>query len=182
MRGLVKGAVFESEVSYTLEQFERAIVISNLVLYSHYLESPTEIDKLIISPHGIFVVEVKSFSTSLHGRFSDEFWTGITGKTSTKIYSPVRQNFEHIRTLNNALHRIGGKFYPLENIVIVPDSSKINSDCNQVMNLSNFVSYFAGRSVEGIKFSDIKAMISDLQEVVKQQSKNDIKSKNKSRR
>src|SRR5690554_4374070 len=106
---LIKGTVFELNVSRKLSELSRCMFLSNFKVYSHYLGKYTEIDRLLFTPWDIYCIEAKSFNTSLEGKFNDNSWIGRSGRRSTTIYNPVFQNFEHIRSLNSALRGVGSR-------------------------------------------------------------------------
>lgn len=135
----IKGAAFEVEISNKLAHLKGCTCLSNVRVYSAFLGKMTEIDRLLITPWGLYCIEAKSFNTEISGRFEDTDWSGWSGKYETWIYNPVFQNFEHIRSLNNNLRKMRKKVVKLDNVVIVPDSCKISSDTNLVMNLSAFM-------------------------------------------
>lgn len=144
---VVRGTVFEIEVSMTLAQIPNSTVISNLWVPSKSLGKPTEIDRLLVTPWGIYSVEAKSFMHGLVGEVNDTTWAGYTGRTKTPIYNPVMQNFEHIRTLKCQLHRLGKIFIPVHNAVVVPNTCEIQTNCNLVFNLNTFITKVLTESV-----------------------------------
>jgi hypothetical protein len=136
---VLKGTVFELEISAALAGIDGATVLSNLKVYSNFLGRFTEIDRLLIAPWGVYCIEAKSFNSALEGKIDDSQWTGKTGGSSTRVYNPVFQNFEHIRSLNSILRKIGKKPLHMYNAVVVPDSCRIISDSDMVMTRSRFL-------------------------------------------
>lgn len=60
----------------------------------------TQIDHLIVSPFGVFVVETKTMSGLIFGRAGDRNWTQtLPGGHRHTFYNPIRQNQGHVRTL-----------------------------------------------------------------------------------
>lgn len=167
MSDALKGTAFEIEVTVKLMAIEGVNVLSNLWVYSETLDKPTEIDRLIIAPWGLYCVEVKSFNSALIGTFNERMWVGRSWKRSTKIYSPVFQNFEHIRSLNNNLRKRKQKPLKMQNIVVVPDSCKIMHDTNMVMGLSQFCDKLLSDSIIYNKSVNVKEILSSLRKVVK---------------
>jgi len=147
LRGVVKGTAFEIEVSITLSNLQGFVEVRNLQVYSHFLKKPTEIDRLILSPWGLFSIEAKSFTNYLRGEYEDKNWVGTTGQTNTVIFNPVVQNYEHIRSLKNALCPIIGEYVRIENLVVAPDSCNIISNFEGAMNLSNMTNLLARRAL-----------------------------------
>lgn len=59
----------------------------------------TQIDHIIISTHGIFVIETKNYSGWIFGSEKSSYWTQINYKNKNKFQNPLRQNYKHIKTL-----------------------------------------------------------------------------------
>lgn len=80
----------------------------------------SQIDHLVVSVFGIFVIETKNYSGWILGAEHAEYWTpNIYGK-KYKIYNPILQNAGHVR----ALRRILKDFEPLPILPIVAFSGK----------------------------------------------------------
>ena len=64
----------------------------------------SQIDHIVISKSGIFVIETKNYTGLIFGEESDYQWTQMIGNNyKVKIINPVRQNLNHIRTLSALL-------------------------------------------------------------------------------
>lgn len=74
----------------------------------------TQIDHIVISPYGIFVIETKNFAGWIFGNQQDKYWTQTFYKKKTRFYNPIRQNFGHIKALQDTLkgHK-NMKFHPI---------------------------------------------------------------------
>jgi hypothetical protein len=139
MKGILKGNVFELEFSMLMSSIPGVKVFSNFKVHSKYLERSTDIDRLIVCPWGVYSIELKSFNHHFSGEWGDTNWVGFTGRKRTEIFNPVIQNYEHIRSLNWQVYRIGKKFIPIDNYILVPNSCEINSSVNLVMNIKDFI-------------------------------------------
>ena len=63
----------------------------------------TQIDHIVVSQYGIFVVETKNYSGWIFGNENSAQWTqSIYGKKS-RFQNPLRQNYLHICTLSERL-------------------------------------------------------------------------------
>lgn len=139
MRGLMKGTLFEVELTLHFRDTPGVICYPNLRMYSYHLKKSTEVDRILITPWKIYFVEQKSYTNIVRGHLSDDYWMGITGKKLTKFYNPVMQNFEHIRTFKNQVFCALGKWIEVENYVVVPDTCSVEHETNLVLNMSNFI-------------------------------------------
>ncbi|WP_018624486.1 nuclease-related domain-containing protein [Kangiella aquimarina] len=59
----------------------------------------TQIDHIIISACGVFVIETKNYSGWIFGSEKSSYWTQVIYKNKNKFQNPLRQNYKHIKTL-----------------------------------------------------------------------------------
>lgn len=62
----------------------------------------TQIDHVIVSRYGVFVVETKNMSGWIFGREDAPFWTKTNSGHKLRFQNPLHQNAGHIRALSNA--------------------------------------------------------------------------------
>lgn len=78
--------------------------IINNVTISDGKGGTTQIDHIIVSPYGLFVVETKHYKGWIFGSQNDSQWTQkIHGKHSQKFQNPLRQNYKHTECLMELL-------------------------------------------------------------------------------
>jgi hypothetical protein len=63
----------------------------------------SEIDHLIVSPFGLFVIENKNRSGWIFGGEYDERWTAVHFKKKYQFQNPIHQNFGHLKALEEVL-------------------------------------------------------------------------------
>lgn len=64
----------------------------------------TEIDLIMLSPSGIYVLESKNYSGWIFGDEKSKYWTQTLQKSSkNKFFNPIWQNKAHINALKNVL-------------------------------------------------------------------------------
>jgi ribosomal protein L37AE/L43A len=66
-------------------------------------DGSTQIDHVIVSKYGIFVVETKNMKGWIFGGERQKTWTQVIYKTKTKFQNPLRQNYKHVKTLESLL-------------------------------------------------------------------------------
>ena len=66
------------------------------------LDGTTQIDHIVFSKHGIFVIETKSHKAWIFGNEKDALWTQVMhyGMNFT-FYNPIKQNANHIKHIGN---------------------------------------------------------------------------------
>jgi restriction system protein len=63
----------------------------------------TQIDHIIVSKYGVFVVETKNKSGYIYGKETDHQWTQVFYSKKFKFQNPLRQNYKHTKTLSEIL-------------------------------------------------------------------------------
>ncbi|MDR0216680.1 MAG: NERD domain-containing protein [Comamonas sp.] len=63
----------------------------------------TQIDHLIFSPYGLFVLETKNYQGWIFGTEKQREWTQQIFKKRSKFQNPLRQNYKHTKTLQELL-------------------------------------------------------------------------------
>lgn len=113
----------------------------------------TEIDEVVISESGIFVIEVKNYSGWIFGNQRDRYWTqvlpyGYSGRSiRNRFPNPILQNGYHIRSIRRVLCGID---LPVHSIVVFSD------DC-----VFRDITYFPD-GVSLIHEADLKRTIKDI--------------------
>lgn len=63
----------------------------------------TQIDHILISPFGIFVVETKNYKGWIYGSETQSTWTQVIYKSKHKFQNPLRQTHRHKKVLSKYL-------------------------------------------------------------------------------
>ncbi|MBO4558078.1 MAG: NERD domain-containing protein [Bacteroidales bacterium] len=119
-RGELRGKIGESLVSNKLDRLpkDKYRVLNNVTIPTP--KGSSQIDHLVISIFGIFVIETKNLKGWVYGGEQSEYWTqNIYGK-KYQLYNPILQNAGHIR----ALRRILKEYEPLPFFSIVAFSGR----------------------------------------------------------
>jgi hypothetical protein len=100
---------------------EKYIVMNDLVVW--YNGKTFQINQVIVSNYGVFVIETKNYKGLIYGSDYGQFWTQVLKKTKHRFYNPVNQNDEHIRALEYILSEFGPiNYIP---IIVFPINSKL---------------------------------------------------------
>ncbi len=97
-----KGRYSEKLVSNKIQDLPKEYVIFNDLLFESNGFS-TQIDHIIVSPYGIFVIETKGYKGWILGGENSEYWTQTIYKSKHGFYNPIKQNAGHIRFLRHLL-------------------------------------------------------------------------------
>lgn len=66
-------------------------------------DGTTQIDHIIVSIYGIFVIETKNMGGWIFGNPDHPKWTQTFGKSKNSFQNPLRQNYKHIKELESLL-------------------------------------------------------------------------------
>jgi len=89
----------------------------------------SQIDNILVSQHGIFVIETKNYSGSVYGDESSAKWVQLAPgnyKEPREFYNPIWQNNGHIRALRSLLEQSFPKKVPYHNIVVFSDNCMVS--------------------------------------------------------
>ncbi|MGN1053305.1 MAG: NERD domain-containing protein [Candidatus Scatosoma sp.] len=107
-------------------------VINDLILVNEGKSS--QIDHIVINPHGIFVLETKNYSGEIYGSENQREWIQVLayGKVKNKLYNPLKQNATHIYNVKKIVGRL-----PVYSLVVFVQNNTRNIDAKGVIPLSS---------------------------------------------
>jgi len=106
------------------------VTFNDILLPTGYRTS--QIDHILVSPYGIFVIETKSYKGWIFGHENSEQWTqSLLGKryrwgwssAQHRFINPIQQNASHIRAVKTLLKDMGD--VPIIAIVVFGDSAEL---------------------------------------------------------
>jgi hypothetical protein len=100
-----RGAAGEAAVAAELLKLPDEYVVFNNVVIPAPGGRTTQIDHLIISAYGLFVIETKNFGGAIYGRPHALKWHAYYAGQRHQFFNPLRQNSWHQRCLFDLLHR-----------------------------------------------------------------------------
>ena len=121
-------------------------IFNNVMLFDG--EKSIQIDHIIASVYGIFVVETKNYSGSIYGNENSKSFTQYVGRQRNVFYSPIKQNKGHIYALNKVVGR-----YPYTSVVIFLGEAKLKVRSTTFVGTPLNASHFI-RSFNDVKLTD----------------------------
>ena len=117
---LFKGKVGEKVVASNLDRLpgNQYKVLNNITFPTP--NGSSQIDHLIVSIYGIFVIETKNYKGWIYGGESAEYWTQNIHGHKYQLFSPILQNAGHVK----AIRRVLKEFEPLTITPIVAFSRR----------------------------------------------------------
>ncbi|MDD2391538.1 MAG: NERD domain-containing protein [Bacilli bacterium] len=81
---------------------DKYLLLSNIMIKDE--NGTHQIDHLVISQYGIFVIEVKNYNGLIVGNEYKDKWIQYLGKKKYYMNNPIHQNYGHIKALANLLN------------------------------------------------------------------------------
>ncbi|MFB9324494.1 nuclease-related domain-containing protein [Paenibacillus aurantiacus] len=125
----------------------------------------SQIDHIVISPNGLFVIETKNYNGEIKGGRTDKYWR-VSNRFN--MFNPLKQNYGHIK----AIERVLSEFPDLLYISMIsftmrcrfsidPDLRKIES--NELIVYDTELSEFISRKINRIRATSDKVLLTDAE-------------------
>ena len=140
--------VLHWKLKHVLDQ--RQYIVMHDIMLPTEEGTTTQIDHIVVSQWGIFVIETKTYSGTIYGKKGEPQWT-VKYHFRRKGFprqNPLRQNYKHIATLAECLG-IGQEYF--KTIVAFANSAKFGKELPpEVMHIRDVVEYIREKSTEAI--------------------------------
>ena len=109
---ILRGLIGEFKVKQKLKQLPKKeyIVLNDIMLEDE--NGTHQIDHIVISQYGIFVIEMKNYYGLIIGNEYKPTWHQYLGKKKSTFKNPIHQNYGHVKVLEKVLN--------LDNTVFIP--------------------------------------------------------------
>lgn len=96
----------------------------------------TQIDHIVFSKYGIFVIETKQRNTYITGNEHDKYWVVKAGRKKHYMYNPIHQNYGHKKAIEKIL---GLNDNQVIDIVCVSGQANLRIKSNKVVRVERLV-------------------------------------------
>lgn len=96
---VIKGTVGEWKVKSKLRSIGEEYKVFHNIYLPNGEHGLTQVDHIVTSAYGLFVIETKHYSGWIFGDEYKPFWTQVIYRRKSKFYNPIRQNYGHIQAL-----------------------------------------------------------------------------------
>lgn len=122
---LFKGWIGERKVASRLKVLARkynGYLINDVTIPDEETGRTSQIDHILFTCYGIFVVETKNYSGYIYGNDSQSDWTQVLnyGRVKNRLYNPVKQNAVHCYRLSAIINN--EKLHLASVVVFVKDN------------------------------------------------------------
>jgi restriction system protein len=157
-----KGVLGEFQVNLLLKFFlpkDTYHLLKNVTLPTN--DGTTQIDHILVSKYGIFVIETKNMKGWIFGSPSQKQWTQKIFKHSSKFQNPIHQNYKHLKTLVNCLNISPESIFSV--IVFIGDSTFKTHMPNNVTYAGGCIKYIKSKGSELITQEQVSEVVSIIQ-------------------
>ncbi len=128
-----KGEYGENSIIKVLNKYltnHKGYLINDVII-NNLKGSTSQIDHILFTSYGIFVIETKNLSGFIYGSYHDNYWTQVLGyETKNKIYNPIRQNKTHCSRISGILNQKDNIY---SCIVLVQNNTRHIKNCDNIV-------------------------------------------------
>lgn len=157
-----KGAVGEFIVNLSAKLFldkEKYHLIKNVTLPTE--DGSTQIDHIIVSKYGVFVVETKNMKGWIFGDKNQKTWTQKIYKHTSKFQNPLHQNYKHLKTLESLLGLNEQQIHSV--VVFVGDSSFKTEMPENVTYSGGYIRFIKSKTQQVLTKSEVAEVTSKIE-------------------
>ena len=107
---------------------DKYIILNDIMIKDE--KGTHQIDHLVLSQFGIFVIETKNYYGLIKGNEFDYKWSQYLGKTKKYFTNPLHQNYGHIKALSNLLELEDDYFI---SIICFSNQAKVDIKTNSIV-------------------------------------------------
>lgn len=126
-------------------------------------DGTTQIDHVYVSPFGILVIETKNMSGWIFGSKNQAQWTQTIYRNKSKFQNPLRQNYRHIKALENLLGLPIGTFKSI--VVFTGDCTFKTEMPDEICTLSDLIEHIHSMDKRILSDEQISEICSQLNSV-----------------
>ena len=157
-----KGRAGEGVVNLSAKLFldkTRYHLIKNVTLPTE--DGTTQIDHIIVSRYGVFVVETKNLKGWIFGNAKQRYWTQRIFKYSQKFQNPLHQNYKHVKTLQSLLDLSDEQVFSV--VVFVGDSTFKTPMPENVTHGGGYVRYIKAQTEQRLLDLEVQKVIETIE-------------------
>jgi len=134
-------------------------LIKNVTLPTE--EGTTQIDHIVVSEFGIFVIETKNMRGWIFGDEKQKTWTQKIYKYTSKFQNPLHQNYKHTKTIEATLDIDPSKIFSV--VVFVGNSTFKTEMPENVTYASGLIDYIRSKTEKVLSQNEVEKIISVIE-------------------
>ena len=125
-------------------------------------DSTTQIDHILVSSYGVFVIETKNYKGWIFANPKHETWTQVLFKAKFKFQNPIHQNHRHVVAVRELLD-----FLPQEavkSVVVFSGDAEFKTDMpNGVFTLPMLIEYLSSCTEELLSINRVQFSVGRIE-------------------
>jgi Nuclease-related domain len=122
----------------------------------------TQIDHVLVSRFGVFVIETKDYKGWIFGSPDDRYWTQVFRRAKFRFQNPIRQNYKHARAIQDLM-----EFLPadvIRPVVVFTGNAEFKTSVpDGVFTLAGFLAYVERQAAEVISINRVQFCVGRLE-------------------
>ena len=162
LKPAINGFIGEQKIHLILQTLpnDKYTVLNNVMLNSE--RGTTQIDHIIVSSYGIFVIETKNFKGWIYGNDNSDKWTQVLYKRKYQFPNPLHQNYKHCVALKTL---IGNDKIKIISIVAFSSKAKLKiKTFNNVIYYKHLYRLISRYDDENISTFDCDKIVNAIQQ------------------
>ena len=166
MLSIFKGWFGEKQTQFGmwLKLGDEYIRFHNVIVPTH--NGTTQIDHIVLSRFGIFVIETKNINGWIFGNEKSKYWTQIIYGKKYKFQNPLHQNYRHTKALASYLRTDHNNLHSV--VFFIGDTAELKTDLpSNVMTsgLSKYIKRFRSNIFSESELDYFEQKIHQLQDL-----------------
>jgi len=164
LRIKIKGWLGELKINLILSlSLDKNIyhILKNVILPTSN-GTTTQIDHIIASVYGVFVIETKNMKGWIFGDEYQSEWTQIIFKKKCSFQNPLRQNYKHIKTLSELLKISDNKFH---SIIMFTGNCEFKTKMPDNVLINNYTLYIKNKNEMLLTDNEVITIINQINNV-----------------
>ena len=122
--------------------------------------STTQIDHVVVSPFGVFVIETKTYKGWIFGNPRDAQWTQVLHRRKNRFQNPLRQNYLHVQRL---VRLMGLRAETVHSVVAFSGEATFKTELpTEVMHFADVADYILSFKTEAIPPGDVEGIVAGV--------------------
>ena len=173
----LKGYVGEQRIRKLLDSLGEDYTVFNDIYVPKKDGKTTQIDHVLLSPYGIFVIETKNYTGWIFGQEQQKNWTQTIYNKKSRFYNPIMQNNTHVK----ALKHYADTDVPMQSIIVFSNAATLKfkepfQQAHVIQNkqLKRTIQQYTVRQISAEQLSYISQLLKSLNPTTSKQ-KSEIK-------
>jgi len=169
LKNMFKGWIGEKANQFVLSVFLNSQIyhcFQNVIL--HHSRGSSQIDQIVVSEFGVFVIEVKTFTGWIFGDAKQKKWTRTRYGNKYSFQNPLHQNYGHMMALSEVLAIDSSKMH---SVILFLGSCEIKTEMPpNVVTVWNIVDHVKSKTTRLLPDSAVKTIASKMESLKSSQT------------